>query len=651
MTKKTLRGAALAIAEFLGDNYDDIKDAEYQRGRFKDRVYTPDGGDYYTATSGRNPLDPSKYPGWENKVWQEQFSDHFNKRYNNRVFKLVPATTAPASQTTPEKPSKRLTLASVNKKIGAEGIDAELVQGEGYLYFIGPDVEYAKSTSVMVARLNHLTLERWLEEAKSIHDESKTRKADLEEAEANGGSIVATASASDSTRGRPATLTAAIADFVSDLGSCDTESDVKALCQDAMRSFAHLRPSTQKGYIMRYRNAVVSAYGNEHPALSFLSASGLRAKITQAAASRTSENTSAPVSTPASSAPLAQPEPQEPPRRAASRQEAVASFINAMKNASTTQQMQDIWQKEFSSLSHLTDQTKKFYVSKYYRPALAAAFPEGHPSYDIVKLPDEIADRISANYRRTVVTRNKSLTAIPEWREMVATATATLQARISDPNPTKESAMVIAAALLLLTGRRPYEIICSGVFAPAHIAGGSKNALSKWSVMFAGQTKTRGAIGTRYNESYEIPVLAPARLILDAVRILRTSAVGAEWTTLNNTAFTTLTNSRGPDERLPIREAVTDLYTRYWPQEAVLSPKCMRPLYAEISYNMFSSKAVSKNSFYARVLGHKTNDLETSLSYMHYYLPDLDTDGNNTASSIARTQKRAETDMKSRNVL
>lgn len=652
MTKKTLRGAALAIAEFLGDNYDDIKDAEYQRGRFKDRVYTPDGGDYYTATSGRNPLDPSKYPGWENKVWQEQFADHFNNRFNNRIFKLVPASEQTVKQ--PSTPSKRLTLATVNNSLKSEGIDAELVQGDGYLYFVGPDVEYAHSTYVKVARLNHQSLADWIMEAKKLRDLSGSTKARLDKAAhaENAPAHPEPEEENASSRGRPATLTAAIADFVSDLGSCDTESDVKALCQDAMRSFAHLRPSTQKGYIMRYRNAVVSAYGNEHPALSFLSASGLRAKITQAAASSvTSENTSAPVSTPASSAPLAQPEPQEPPRRAASRQEAVASFINAMKNASTTQQMQDIWQKEFSSLSHLTDQTKKLYVSKYYRPALAAAFPEGHPSYDIVKLPDEIADRISANYRRAVVTQNKSLTAIPEWREMVATATATLQARISDPNPTKESAMVIAAALLLLTGRRPYEIICSGVFAPAHIAGGSKNALSKWSVMFAGQTKTRGAIGTRYNESYEIPVLAPARLILDAVRILRTSAVGAEWTTLNNTAFTTLTNSRGPDERLPIREAVTDLYTRYWPQDAVLSPKCMRPLYAEISYNMFSSKAVSKNSFYARVLGHKTNDLETALSYMHYYLPDLDTDGNNTASSIARTQKRAETDMKSRNVL
>lgn len=89
MTKKTLRGAALAIAEFVFTNYDDVKDSEYQHGRFRDCVFTPFGDDYYTATSGREPFQASKSAGWETMKWEEQFSEHFNKRYNNRVFKLV----------------------------------------------------------------------------------------------------------------------------------------------------------------------------------------------------------------------------------------------------------------------------------------------------------------------------------------------------------------------------------------------------------------------------------------------------------------------------------------------------------------------------------------------------------------------------------
>lgn len=87
--KKTLRGAALAIAECLHDNYDDVRDSEYQHGRFKNRVYTPSGGDYYTATSGKEPHPAHKTPGWEDRVWKEITPDWYRARFNNRVFILA----------------------------------------------------------------------------------------------------------------------------------------------------------------------------------------------------------------------------------------------------------------------------------------------------------------------------------------------------------------------------------------------------------------------------------------------------------------------------------------------------------------------------------------------------------------------------------
>ena len=67
--------------------------------------------------------------------------------------------------------AKRLTLATVNKAVAAAVPGAELVKGEGYFYFIGAGFERAKSASVYVPRLNDLSLERWVEEAKSIHAE------------------------------------------------------------------------------------------------------------------------------------------------------------------------------------------------------------------------------------------------------------------------------------------------------------------------------------------------------------------------------------------------------------------------------------------------------------------------------------------------
>lgn len=73
----------------------------------------------------------------------------------------------------------RLTIKSVNKAIAARGIKAEIFQGDGYLYFYGDDVELAYTTSVAVCRLNHLSLERWMQELDDIVDSHKKFKEDL----------------------------------------------------------------------------------------------------------------------------------------------------------------------------------------------------------------------------------------------------------------------------------------------------------------------------------------------------------------------------------------------------------------------------------------------------------------------------------------
>ena len=51
-----------------------------------------------------------------------------------------------------------LRLSTVNAEIQRQGFDAELVKGEGYFYFLGPDVERAYSTMVNVTRLNQISL-------------------------------------------------------------------------------------------------------------------------------------------------------------------------------------------------------------------------------------------------------------------------------------------------------------------------------------------------------------------------------------------------------------------------------------------------------------------------------------------------------------
>lgn len=59
-------------------------------------------------------------------------------------------------------------LRTINKAIASKGIAVELVKGDGYFYFVGEAVENADTSSVMVFRLNDLTLDQWMEELDSI---------------------------------------------------------------------------------------------------------------------------------------------------------------------------------------------------------------------------------------------------------------------------------------------------------------------------------------------------------------------------------------------------------------------------------------------------------------------------------------------------
>ena len=62
----------------------------------------------------------------------------------------------------------RLTTRQVNKALANAGIKGELVQGNGYLYFVGDDFDRCYSTSVAVCWLNDLSLSAWLDEAREL---------------------------------------------------------------------------------------------------------------------------------------------------------------------------------------------------------------------------------------------------------------------------------------------------------------------------------------------------------------------------------------------------------------------------------------------------------------------------------------------------
>lgn len=64
-------------------------------------------------------------------------------------------------------------LKTVNKAIAAEGINLELVAGEGYFYVVGPGTESLDNASIYVYRLNDQPLEIWLRDVRNFAKEIK----------------------------------------------------------------------------------------------------------------------------------------------------------------------------------------------------------------------------------------------------------------------------------------------------------------------------------------------------------------------------------------------------------------------------------------------------------------------------------------------
>lgn len=433
------------------------------------------------------------------------------------------------------------------------------------------------------------------------------------------------------TRGRPPRLEQAIARFVAEVAALPAEG-IPARWRAEVAAHLHDRaPATRRVYVSRYRAALADALGRTHPALGVVVARDSPERPAAAPNARVSESrpeagadtrpsTRAPTRG-GRDAPPADVRPgagSRPIGRPSVLRDAVAGFVGRLRRASGPREIERLWAEEFAKHDAKTDRTRKLYVSQYYRPAIRAALGDDHPALDVVKTPGELSDRIRSEDVARVAASHRDLIEVAHWREIVARGTRLLASR---------APLDLAVGLLCVTGRRPYEVLCTGRFTPAPMPGGAERARSRWSVLFTGQAKTKERPGTRYGVAYTIPVLAEARAAIAALDALRASPEGREWDGLSNEGFSRLTNSVGVDRRIPLREAVAAAFGDVWPAGDRLTPRSLRPLYAEVAYKHFAPKHVSKNSFFSAILGHTLKDLETSLSYMDYYLGEEDAAG------------------------
>ncbi|WP_234053681.1 MULTISPECIES: protelomerase family protein [unclassified Xanthobacter] len=449
--------------------------------------------------------------------------------------------------------------------------------------------------------------------------------------------------------GRRPTITEDINDFRSRLAEAHADQKAAEVQVVANALAATFEGATLKQYAYRYRVAAREILGDDHPALAALDTKQLRKKGDEVEvparganaapsppaadheklAGRALEGAPGPAkdSTPAA-AKVSRAELNAAGRRP-KLQNAIATFTAKVSAAESEEQVVDLWARELNKYSHLTDTTRLTYVTKY-RDDIRKTHGDDCDLLRLVVAPTDLTNSVTSARNAAILSEHRALIGIRHWRKIIQRATTLLAS--NDP-------LDIGIGLVVLTGRRPVEIFVSGVFERHPLPGGQLGAYEKWQVLFAGQAKTRGKEGTRFGEAYPIPVLAPARQIIEAWERLRVHPNAESRlsvaTTDGNVNYETIRWSEMTAEefsralRISLRDRVTLLYADLWPPEEPVAPYRFRSLYVQVAYRVFCSQSVSLPSYICKILGHANEGgkgLETAHAYMDYYLIDGEDD-------------------------
>ncbi|MGB7313306.1 MAG: protelomerase family protein [Nodosilinea sp.] len=156
----------------------------------------------------------------------------------------------------------------------------------------------------------------------------------------------------------------------------------------------------------------------------------------------------------------------------------------------------------------------------------------------------------------------------------------------------------VAAAVILLTGRRPTEILKSGDFTQ----------VNRYQVEFTGQLKSRGNA-----TAYPIYCLCRSHLLIDAFTRFRRAANIKALQKEENTAVDSRLNAT-------INQAVRQIFGAVLPSplgDEQLSATNLRAAYVNIAYHLFGVPAESIGSFAEDFLGHQNTG--SAANYEDYY--------------------------------
>lgn len=240
-------------------------------------------------------------------------------------------------------------------------------------------------------------------------------------------------------------------------------------------------------------------------------------------------------------------------------------------------------------------------VLRDYRHAIRSQLGDTHPALRYLRPSAATQQQVKDDQTARIYAMHHNLRPI-SCEELVDTADKLLS------SPRSTAPLAVAAGLLLVTGRRPWEILSTGAFTPA-----GNDAL-----VFSGQAKTRGAESAQTGP-YTIPVLTDPDRIVFAFQALRDrySLSGLDYKKAHGRYSKTLgqyTRHYFKDENHGKVLAGSERQ-----HEGGITPSDLRAAYATIAFEWFGPDDVSLNAYFACILGHSEYDFVTSLSYCTFY--------------------------------
>jgi integrase len=240
-----------------------------------------------------------------------------------------------------------------------------------------------------------------------------------------------------------------------------------------------------------------------------------------------------------------------------------------------------------------------------YRNAVREQLGKTHMALKFLKPSLADTDAVNTGYAKTIVKRHTKLRPI-DADDIVARAETIMQ------HGSRFGPFALAAAIIAVTGRRPWEI-ANGNLERIRRRGRVPrfHALTEGKTLkFSGQAKrVKRGYHAPPAPPYEIPVLTDPSLVLESFTLLHTLYPFRR--IKDDTAF-----NRSAGKR--IAEAAARFFSDA--KRIPLTAKDLRHAYATITYAWYCPEDVSMNVYQGHILGHDKEDVRTSLSYYSMYL-------------------------------